>query len=85
MLETLSGMIIFLKLAQFANVIYPMLVTPLGMTMLAKPVPVKALSPMLVTLSGITKLVRLLHPQNAAEPILVMLVEKVILLKFWQS
>ena len=56
-----------------------------GRVMLAKLLqPLKALEPMLVTLSGMVMLVKLLQPEKASEPMLVIPSDRVMLAKLLQ-
>jgi hypothetical protein len=72
MLVTPLPIVKLVRLVQPENADSPMLVTPLGMVMLLKPLLSNAESPILVTLLGIVTLVSPVQPSNASSPTLVM-------------
>ena len=60
------------NLVQYANALFPIVVTLFGIFMLVSPAhPENASSPIVVTLSGIFMLVSPVHPENASLPIVV--------------
>src|SRR5436309_403635 len=68
----LSGMLMLGSAEQKANARFPMLVTPLPIATLVRPVQrANALSPMLATLSGIMMLVNVTLLRNALDPMAV--------------
>ena len=75
----------FVNQAVPENAPSPMLVTLLGIVMLAKLLqPENAELPMLVTLFGMTMLVKLLQPENISHSILVTLFGMIMLVKLLQ-
>jgi hypothetical protein len=62
LLYCLVAIVILRRLVQLAKAFLPMLVTPLPMITLVRPVQRKASSPMVVTLSGMVMLTRLVQP-----------------------
>ena len=72
MLDTLSGIMIFVSPLQLLKAFEPILVTPFGITMLFNSLQSQnAALPMLVTLSGMTMPVNFPQPLKAEPPMLV--------------
>ena len=83
MLQTLFGIVMFVRLEQWANAAVPMLVTLSGIVMLVRlEQPLNAESLMIVTLLGIVMFVRLEQLANAVVPMLVTLLGIVMLVRY---
>ena len=61
-LVTLVGIVTFVRLVQFAKAPLPMLVTTSGISMLVRPLPLNALSLIIVRLAGIWMFAREVQP-----------------------